>query len=248
MAAMMKHKVSDLVRNKYCDLFTAYYQPGIDDEARKKAIAKELENTGTEVVTLLAELLTSLAGHQVNVCIKAIENPRKPYPTTKEDWSKVYVYTLCRSAKSAPRPTSMPKQIAVSDNTDFMLLMRDEGDIFAIPDLKKYDKQLRKAGNKEGYLNSNSQWPDFYRSTIVAPIRVQATHLGIENVRYDLLGFLCADSMSTRVFPPRYIPHYSELMSSFGDDLYVYFAAVTFMNEQITQKRQAKPTEARRLP
>jgi hypothetical protein len=117
--------------------------------------------------------------------------------------------------------------------------MRDEGDIFYAPNLRKYDKAQRKMGDPDGYLNSTKSWGDFYNSTVVAPIRIDAERIGVDDVRYDLLGFLCADSMSTRAFPEKYISLYAQLMLSLGDDLYRYLHAVTFMKEKITGKATA---------
>jgi hypothetical protein len=237
-AAEMKHKASHLLRNKHFDLRRLYLDEGIQNNAKIKAVRNELENTGKEFVTYVAELLSSLSKHDVNVCIKAIEEPRQRIASESEDWKNVFVYTLCRSPKSKDRPKSAPKRVSVAENTDFLRIMRDDGDIFYAPDLVKYHKMQRKLGDPDGYLNSTNNWTDYYRSTIVAPIRIEASRIGVDHARYDLLGFLCADSMSTKAFPDRYKVLYSQLMLSFGDDLYRYFYTVTEISDKMTENRK----------
>jgi hypothetical protein len=234
VACEMKHKASHLLRDKIYGLMTISCQAA-DTNVLLSQVTKELENTGREFVTLISELLTSLSGEQVNVCIKAIVNPRQIVKGA-DDWKNILVYTLCRSPKSKPRPTKMSKQVPISENTDFLQIMGNKFDVVAIPDLKKYDRDLKKVGVTEGYMNSTRNWHDFYNTTIVAPIRIEEARLGSSDAGYDLLGFLCADSVSTRAFPQRNIYMYAQLMLSFGDDLYHYFNQATIITEKFVSE------------
>lgn len=234
VASEMKHKASHLIRDKTYGLMAISAQDH-DNNVLLCQVTTELENTGREFVTLIAELLTSLSGKQVNVCIKAIVNPRQIVKGA-DDWKNILVYTLCRSPKSKPRPTKTPKQVPISENTDFLQIMENKFDLVAIPDLKKYDRDLKKVGVTEGYMNSTNNWYDFYNTTIVAPIRIEEARLGSSNAGYDLLGFLCADSLSTRAFPPKNISIYAQLMLSFGDDLYHYFNQATMITEKLASE------------
>lgn len=234
VASEMKHKASHLLRDKTYELMLISGQHA-DNNILLSQVTTELENTGREFVTLISELLTSLSGEQVNVCIKAIVNPRQIVQGT-DDWKNILVYTLCRSPKSKPRPTKAPKHVPISENTDFLQIMENKFDVVAIPDLRKYDRDLRKVGVTEGYMNSTRNWYDFYNTTIVAPIRIDAARLKNSDAGYDFLGFLCADSLSTGAFPQRNISMYAQLMLSFGDDLYHYFNQATMITEKFVSE------------
>lgn len=66
--------------------------------------------------------------------------------------------------------------------------------------LKEFAESLKKIGQK--YQNSTENWEDYYIGTIVVPIRIANKRLFYtsEEESYNILGFLCADSLSTKAF------------------------------------------------
>jgi hypothetical protein len=239
--AEMMHKISDGLRDKYFELLLKE-----EDLERGKLgpeyLRTELETVGQMVVDHLEDILKTLTKQLVNVCIKLVDHPRQPLPSTPEEWDSTFVYTLCRSRrtkrerfpKDRTKDGKNPTLVSVGKNTDFLLLMKNERKAaFAVPDLKRFNDDLIKTGHPEGYINTTPNWSSDYVTTIVAPIRIQGWLVGVPDVEYDFLGFLCADSLSEKAFLEPEIDHYAQLMLCVADSLYHYFDKVTSLREKL---------------
>src|SRR5207249_8901276 len=114
------------------------------------------------------------------------------------------------------------------EQADFLNENTDLCELFANPHQRCFfENDLPKLHAKGGYRNSHlptqpfDEWPLPYRSAIVWPIR----RLGVESQlhpEHELLGFLCVDSASTRVFVHRYD---FEIGALIADALYMYMKA-----------------------
>ena len=89
--------------------------------------------------------------------------------------------------------------------------------------MPQYDKDLRKAGKK--YRNTTEDYEKYYKGTIVVPIRVNKSHLYYvsENSGYDIVGFLCVDSLSTNAFRNAELDkdNNTNIVKSFAAEIYI---------------------------
>lgn len=182
-------------------------------------------STGQQGVDLLERILTFSTGERINVCIKYFPDirPRDAGYTKPED---LYVKTLCRSAGTSTDRES-DALARVSENTDFLQIIKEDRNYFRARDLHERDRQLRESGAGP-YRNSTPNWDEMYRATIVVPIRIKRRLLGQDaGVQgYDLLGFWCADTLSTCAFRDSDMAAYTCLVKAFADLYYIYFNKV----------------------
>lgn len=170
----------------------------------------------------LCSVMVSMTGRDVSACIKLVS----PHDL-KGNLDDCTLVTFCRSRNSATARLqydgSFPAKI--KDNTDFYVVLHNENkdNCFYADDLRKIDKKLREAGNK--YKNTNPNWEEYYIGTIVVPIRLKLNLLiGAQKRRdedYDLLGFLCVDSLSADAFTKKQRECNVNIMHSFSDAIYV---------------------------
>lgn len=163
----------------------------------------------TKIKDSLRSLLDSLehimeidTGREVAACIKLI------LPSEEElDLDNARVQTFVRSTKSTPsrsvNDVNRSRPDLIKDNTDFSQIFTEDLDAFYQGDLIEYEKKL--AAVQRHYMNTHIDWRDHYRGTIVVPIRIQHRflHFTKKNNSYQVIGFLCVDSMFTDAFLPR---------------------------------------------
>lgn len=106
---------------------------------------------------------------------------------------KCFAHTYVRSQELCPRdnPERMKYVVGSGENTGFdeSLAKRSDGlpSHFFSPDLRTH---------KGGYSNQRQHYDRHYRSTIVVPIRGVNKGKESTNGEFDLIGFLCVDTMS----------------------------------------------------
>lgn len=100
--------------------------------------------------------------------------------------------------------------------------MEGKEDYFAVPDLEEFQ-------GKKGYKNSNAFWQKFYKTTIVAPIRIESQLINNQQQgaskkidTYNILGFLCVDSKKVAAFKKPFGPLGVEFVKGIADALYIY--------------------------
>ena len=177
----------------------------------------------------LCEILESFTGKEIHGCIKLIGNTQDKDKNI--NLMTATVKTFCRSKNTQPERVSNdqnnkePERII--ENSDFYDILDPNNNLsnscFYQSNLLEYSKNLRKSGKK--YKNTTEDWEEFYRSTIVAPIRVANEHLFFNNLNngYHVVGFLCVDSMSTEAFrntKPEKTAH-SYIVKSFAAETYI---------------------------
>ena len=184
----------------------------------------------------LCEILHSDTGQKVCACIKLIENTGNV--VTNIDKNKATVITFCRSKNTdLGRLSNDEKEnssIKIKDNTDFDCILNGQS-YFYVSDLQRYDKKLRQSNNL--YRNTTENYEKYYKGTIVAPIRIKKEHLHYtkEEKGYDIVGFLCVDSLSTSAFreSEHYEYAYSHIVKSFAAEMYIILNKYTFYLSKI---------------
>jgi hypothetical protein len=179
--------------------------------------------TCQDFVSRLAQALSESTIERVSVCVKYFpENyPRGPKRIRRSE--EYYLDVLCRSHNTAAERIKTKGWECVKDNTAIVMIMKERKPYFRARDLDRFNKARKEAG-LGSYRNPNSNWHDHYRATIVTPISAER-RFRAEGGEYeaDLLGFLCADSLSTSAFRVVDIDAYTNLMKAFARLLYPYF-------------------------
>ena len=91
---------------------------------------------------------------------------------------------------------------AISNNTSFLSIIAKNNDSWAAYNIKEIINSLKEIG--EEYKNPDKDYENYYKSTIVVPIRKKAKDFSNQEIKdlkidescsYHYLGFLCIDSM-----------------------------------------------------
>jgi hypothetical protein len=214
-----------------------YYYLG--QQGQKRLLTEEqlilnAKATCQQCVDLMANALTISATENVSICIKYFPqdyNPRNVAKLLIEDYR---VKTLCRSHNTiAERSNDEGGALArIGDNTDFLLITKELRPYFVAEDLREFDRISREGGFGH-YRNSNLDWEKYYLSTIVVPIRMENRLVGTASSGYDLLGFLCADSLSTSTFRKSDMQSYMNFLQAFAQLLYPYFDRIYTLRQSI---------------
>lgn len=182
-----------------------------------------------QLMDALSQELECLTKCKVRTCIKSIDYA----PKSEEDIIRGKLVTFARSGlKNIDEMMQEHREpISIEDNTDFLMIVssqknRKQRPYFFETNLVEYDRKLRANGEK--YLNSNNGWENDYITTIVCPIRLKRKE-SQENqtLVYDLLGFLCADSLDDTAFTKETGKFCLDLLKGMADILYVYLDRFT---------------------
>jgi hypothetical protein len=217
------HKFTDAIRDEFHAIGRARRQGRLSDEdilLRARGVAQKASD-------LLANALTVSTGHEVCVCVKYFPSDSLSH-AADVPVEEAYIMTLARSYNSSPLRT-LDAKARVGENTGFLLLIRDQAAVFHSSNLVRFGEASRRAGLGP-FRNSNPNWQDLYVSTISVPIRMKSAIFDptIPDTSYDILGLLCADSMSTSAFPDDHVQSYVNILKAFAAALYVYLDRVYF--------------------
>ena len=185
----------------------------------------------------LSSHLTEAFHIDVRACIKLFDfispNAVKPYDVNCPITQDFNVLTFARSNMELNEmKREQHRKIPVKHNTDFEYIFYHKGigtkenpAFFFKQNLIKFAKEEAKQGRK--YKNSTLDWKKKYRTTIVMPIRYLKDPDDDNPPRYDLLGYLCVDSMNTKAFSSGYTTFILELLKGLADILYHYYDGCT---------------------
>lgn len=216
------HRYTDLLRDKTYVLQSLY-------EADRLTYGLVLQNAGSfgqQTVDILSTLISNSTDERVSVCIKYFPDDQ-PRPDAngflqEEDY---YLKTLSRSTNTVSDRLNNDGLVPILGNTAFMTIMNERKSYFRSSNLK----ELKKI---DAYDNTNQHWEKYYNATIVVPIRMKMniSNAEIPDSRYNLLGFLCADSLSTSAFRDSDIAAYTSMIKAYAGGLYMYLEKVyTFL-------------------
>lgn len=214
-------------RNQYFEMIKEHKTN--KDTNKKHKIGILTSNTKKYLVKSLdyvCEIISSSARADVSACIKVIDNEGED--GTPIDINHAKVRTFCRSSNTDGERIShdminnVAKSVKIIDNTDFYdILKGDSGSGFYQRNLLDYSKKLEEAGKI--YRNTTEQYWRYYKGTIVAPIRVakERLHYVDSDDDFDVIGFLCIDTLSTNVFREKDKSYYMKIVKSFAAELYI---------------------------
>lgn len=176
-----------------------------------------------------------LEEYTISVCIKIIKT-ESVFDENFNDWT---METIARSTSTdQKRLKADRKSIRISENSDFKIILSDEYDdeLFSFSDMRNIKEDFLKT-YRIPYENSRGDnFLDFYRSTIVVPIKIDGRYASKKFKLYNnniedkdvVLGFLCIDSM--KIFETETEKNLFsigvEYMKSLGDSLYLLFEKI----------------------
>lgn len=176
----------------------------------------------------LCKIFEAITGKEISACIKLIVDPNTKTYLDSINYEEAEIKTFCRSECSdVNRKSRINDCYKVKDNTDFYSILKNNSDnnlgYFYQENLVEYDKRMR--GTPNEYRNTTLHYEDYYQSTIVVPIMTDKkhTHFFKESTGYDILGFLCVDSLATDIFRNTEVDKnvFVNLIQSFAESFYL---------------------------
>lgn len=218
-----------LMAQMFCELLVSYSQTIVRVEQRIKQIDNG-DCTGITFITHdifafldrtlsnLTNLFSKLTGHEISACIKVIA-----YFTESHDPTNAFVQTLIRSKNSHyERLDGINKLSKLSENTALLEIVNsiDENHnayYYRGNLISDYDKN-----DLIRYVNTNHDWQKYYRGTIVVPIGMDKSSLnyGEKGSGYQIIGFLCVDTLSTEAFTSDRESQYTFVVKSFASVIF----------------------------
>jgi len=171
------------------------------------------------ILSEFAAAFSDLTGVACRASIKSLDPPEAaPDHLTigqgDEDYADALVSTLARHDRAANR-LDLDGPVKISDNTDFLYLLRSSGGglhCFLSNDLDADPPEYR---NSHRSRDHETDPRPAYNSTMVWPIQMQSP--GQDHQRFGLVGFLCVDSLQKDVFVKT---HDFELGAAVADGLF----------------------------
>ncbi len=193
-----------------------------------------------KIKSCLKSLLDSLVrimevetGQEINACIQLI------LPAQAEiTIDNAQIQTFVRSTKGSPTRSAYdaenPEPVLIKENTDFLQILTKKTSVFYEGNLIDYEKQLGQI--HEHYLNTHLDWKDSYRGTIVVPIRIQHKflHFTKQDKDYQIVGFLCVDSMSTEAFLTRQKRENTDYLQAYASLSYILLNKYQYYLRKLT--------------
>lgn len=203
------------------------YLIAFDEDASKITTVDELYAKVSEclkvIVDEVKEVLRDVTGRKIRVCIKAF-----PEIYAHNDITQMELMTFCRSDKTLKASVlERANRVRVQENTDFKLIMSETYPYFAFNNLKNFKKET-----KTEYQNSTHNWNEKYNATIVYPISKRVSPEGGRGT-YQVLGFVCVDTLSVDAFSAEVGPLCIDFISSLSHLLYIFLERCITYREDI---------------
>lgn len=176
-------------------------------------------NYTTSFLDKIKEIIEIYVGREVSTCFKMCVEYTEP----NSDITTKGTVTLARDTVSdAERDTrGVEKVVPLEENSDFYEIVNGKNvspsrTYFYQGDLKKYSEKLSAISDgRIQYRNSNRDWSKHYLATIVVPVK--NIIITDSEKKYEILGFLCVDSMSTTAFSEKQKVINIRLLQCFAD-------------------------------
>lgn len=194
-------KVTQFIKNKNNDAIYECYHGEL----------KKLQERLQVYIDVLSNFLSDYRQDTISVCIKVFKSrDRNRNIILNEE-----IISLVRSSNTKGERDN-DKITIIGNNTDFTNLCKGQIVFFGSANLIK----LKEAGQ---YINDSQNWNDEkkYASTLVTPIRYYNND-NQNNIRADVIGFLCIDSMKEILEWEKPDSFELQLLAVFSDILYVY--------------------------
>ena len=223
------HDYRNVINQMECD----YKRQNLNLKLLTDTVEHFLENT----LDYLTEILSTITGEKVCACVKVIVGEGFEKISYEEAKVKTFVRSRNTQEERKSFDVRFSSGVKISDNTDFMDIVSDKrrgnDSSFYQGDLKEYAESLKKIGQK--YQNSTDNWEDYYRGTIVVPIRIANKRLFYtsEEESYNILGFLCVDSISANAFTEEAKSRNIYLVKSYAALVYNILSKYQFYLKQL---------------
>lgn len=215
----------NLLRN-YADYLLAFEEK-CDSITKIDDLYWESSHCLKTIIDNVRDIISDITGEKIRVCVKSF-----PEKYGHNDITKMELVTFCRSDKSL-RDSIIERndRISVNDNTDFKHIMSGTYTYFAFNGLESFEKET-----KTPYQNSTPGWEKRYKATIVYPI---SKKIGMSHGRakYEILGFLCIDTLSTKAFSADNSETCIKFISSISSLMYIFLDKCITYREKIERKQ-----------
>lgn len=155
----------------------------------------------SNICSAIKDTIVAMTGEDFNVCIKSIATDSL-MDSNIDNWRTKTI------AREGPRREERARNDRytqlIRDNTSFLQILNNSCDVWASNDLDNTKAVFDERGDK--YLNPDKKYKEYYKSTIVAPIRIHTEYVSqsildlsseYQERAYHYLGFLCVDSLHT---------------------------------------------------
>jgi hypothetical protein len=206
----LRHMAAHLhrINHDYRNILHSTFSGNTPCTSRKDLVKMEIEALKSATKRIESIFVSLLGGRPCTVTVKLITNQSSGRRVAK---------TYVRSESNCNRDDGPPFEydLGTNQNTAFDMALKlpepNKCSHFIGGDLTKYT----------GYNNQRPQWANFYKSTIVVPIRfMDGNRFGQPDQSQDL-GFLCVDTLSRNWLNEGY---HVELMSAFADQMYNFLS------------------------
>ena len=226
-------------RNTFFDMLHAKKTGVLNIQQLNDAVS----NYFVKTLDYLCSIMRAFTGEDVSACVKVIAP--ESGNADKIELENATVYTLVRSTNSDARRLgnyTSNKPQRVMDNSDFRGILDENSDsnksYFYKRDLIKYAEEKKKNGDL--YRNSTPNWEQFYRGTIVVPIRISHNRLYYSKSKdcYHIIGFLCIDSLSKNAFIDKQERYNVNIVKSFAAEAYIILSKYQYYMRMIKENER----------
>ena len=174
----------------------------------------------------LCNIMSDFTGKKICACIQMIEY------SSDDQTNNDQVFVLCRSENSDERRKNQDREERTHILKDDPILSQMVGHnaipFFSCPNLQEYVKSH--ANDKDFSKNFRNSLLSSYKGVFIVPIHIDNSIRcsGGENTPFHIVGFLCLDTMSTKVFLSKYENTYVQIMKTFSD---IFYVAIEIYND-----------------
>lgn len=222
-------------RNSYFDILSYQKSNKLTVELLTEVVKNFLQKSLDDI----CEIYKEFSYQDISACIKYIDS------IGKVDRERATIKTFVRSSstdsKRNENDNNRLEPIYIKDNTDFYSILSpnstNKKSYFYQRNLVQYAKDAEKNG--DSYNNSTKNWERYYKSTIVVPISIANKRLffNSRNDCYDVIGFLCIDSLSTDAFLEKDERYNIDVAQAFAAEMYVILNQYKYYLTRLTGKR-----------
>ena len=212
-------------RNLYFEILSNHKNRNLNQKYLTELTCNFLRN----MLDKMCDIYTAYSGSKMNACIKLIgkENEEINFDKINKDDATVYTFVRSSNLTKKREDASNDKAVLIKENTDFSFIIDPplfyDKQYFYEQDLQLFDDYLHKYGEK--YLNTTSNYNEYYKAALVVPIRIAHRRLYFtqQNDKFDyhIIGFLCVDTLSTQAFIPEFEEQFIEIAKSFAAITYI---------------------------
>lgn len=186
----------------------------------------------------LCNIMSDFTGKEICACIEMIKNPDDGQTDNDE------VYVLCCSENSDERRKNQDNGTRIRKLKEDPILSQMVGEnavsFFSCPNLQEYAKNH--SSDKNFTVNFRNSPISSYNGVFIVPIRINNSTRWSDkkDTPFHVVGFLCLDTKSTKVFLSKYENDYAQIMKTFSD---IFYVAVEIYNDFESRSQQRKAQE-----